>query len=616
MTQRTLVTAREVARMSRPARMLSWHGLAGCVVGVLAPLPVPVHAAQPLPSADLGEIHCSATAMVPIVRIKGTRELVGDIVITCHNAGPADRPEPRGFVDVEVVLSLNVGVGNPAHVRLGSDVVDAVLVVNEKNCAATSATRSFDGCGPGMQTVQDPMLARIDAAESGTLRWSGVAFPIPGAAIRGPGAGIRRVDDCTARFGVPDGCHPLATTIRLTNIRVNASQLGASGRTTGTSVPVQALLSVRAMGTRIRLNGSSLRVAEASTGFSVQAVESDFGRLCSHGEAVAEVALSEGFASSFKAVGNASFRPGQPGWEEAFYPGSPDHARPSYLAAATRIRIGLSGIPAGISVAAPATATCLSDGSEATELALVENPSSSGLGGTIVPPQAGDRPLRVSEDFELHAVYEVRRTDPLHRESCSVPFRFSRSTSAVGVFGGATVTASASLAPFESAEPDGSRDDMSRFAKVRMSAGGPLRLARCGTTLFFPFVSNRSNFDTAIIISNTSADPLGTRHQSGQCLLRYHGSGVAGQEVPSIQRPAAIKAGQHLAFTLSNGRPDRGLVSLTDFQGFLVAECAFQHGHGFAFVTEQVNGIPILAQGYLAEVVEGAPEALVAEDAP
>ena len=51
----------------------------------------------------------------------------------------------------------------------------------------------------------------------------------------------------------------------------------------------------------------------------------------------------------------------------------------------------------------------------------------------------------------------------------------------------------------------------------------------CGTTIFFPFVTNRSNFDTAIVISNTSADPHGTRHQSGECILRYHGSRGEGQ---------------------------------------------------------------------------------------
>ncbi len=591
-------------------RTWSRHALIACIA-VLASWPVP---AQQVPSAGLGEILCSATATVPVVRIEGTSELVGDVLITCHNAAPDDRPAPTGFVEADITLSLNVGVGNRTGFGLGPDVSDAVVVVNEKNCAATSAVRSFTGCGN--QTVQDPMLARLDSTGPRTLRWSGVAIPVPGAAIPENGSAAGDVADCTGRFGVPGGCHPTTTTIRLTNLRVNASQLGPSGRAEGVAIPVQASLSVRAPGTSVRLEDGLLRVGEAAAGLAVTAEPVDSDRLCSHGETVAVVALAEGFASSFKAPGEASFRPGQPGWEEAFYPTGGDDAASSRLTDGTRVRISLSGIPSGVAVYAPSSVNCTSEGGASSLMELVDGAAPSGTGGTVSTGQPGDRPLRVTAESAVQAVYEVRRSDPLSRETCRLGFRMSRLAAAGDLFGGWTVGVSASLSPFGPSRPEGDRDDRVRFAEVRFVPERGFPMTGCGTTLFFPFVTNRSNFDTAIVIANTSADPLGTRHQSGQCILQYRGSGVEGQTEPSIQRSAEIEAGRQLAFTLSSGSPGQGLVPLADFQGYLVAECGFQHGHGFAFVTEQVNGVAILAQGYLAEVIDDPSGTAPAADSP
>ena len=119
-------------------------------------------------------------------------------------------------------------------------------------------------------------------------------------------------------------------------------------------------------------------------------------------------------------------------------------------------------------------------------------------------------------------------------------------------------------------------------------------------------MTNRANFDTAIVIANTSADPLGSRHQAGRCRLQYHNSNADGQVELVAQTSVELEAGKNLAFTLSDGNVLQGVDAVTDFQGYLVAECGFQHGQGFAFVTEQINGAAILAQGYLAEIVQGS----------
>ena len=563
----------------------------------------------PAPSAGLGLIRCTAAATAPIVRIEGTSELLGDILITCRNSGPPVSGQPRAFVDADVELSLNVEIGN----RVGpGGVADAVLVVNGKDCPPGGLKRTFDGCPGENPTVQDPMLARRDPARPGVLVWRGVALPVPGAAIDGG-----PVQDCAGRYGRPDGCHPRATTVRLTNVRANASRLGASGEPAAASIPIDASLSVRAAGATVYVESGPLRAAEAASGLLVAARTTAPARLCSHGESVSEVTVSEGFASAFKERGKPSLRPGIPGWEERYYPLVAGDSEAALALAGTRIRVSLSGLPERLSVSAPTRVACAAGGGPGTsELRLVDGATAEGLGGTVIQGQAAERSLRVSEEFATAAVYEVTRADPLAREACSIPFRFSRAGVTSPVALGGTVTVSANLAPVEFPAEGARGDYAARFAEVRPRSRPEIALSDCGTTLFFPFVTNRTNFDTAIVIANTSADPLRSRHQSGQCILRYHGSGISGQAEPAIQRSAVVEPGRQLAFTISNGSPAQGLEPLVDFQGYLVAECGFQHAHGFVFVTEQVNGAAILAQGYLAEIVRGAAAAGVAASPP
>ena len=557
------------------------------------------------PSAELGVIHCSATASVPVVRIEGTRELVGDVVLTCHNALPAFGFEPMGFVEADISLSLNVDVSNASGFGLGADVTDAVLVVNENHCPVSGAHRTFGNCGTAQQTVQDPMLGRLDASSPRTVRWTNVAVPIPGAAIGSERDGAAPVTDCSGRFGVPGGCHPLATTLRLTNIRVNASQLGASGAAHAPALAVQALLSIEPLDATVRIEDSLLRVAEAATGVEAALHRVDANRLCSHGETSAEITISEGFASAFKTTAKPTFRPGDPGWEEGYYPAAGSGESLASALSGTRLSISLTGLPEAVRVSAPTTVSCSSAGSE---LSLVEGASPDGSGGSAAVGSAIDRPVATGRAAVASVLYEVTRAGPLQREDCRIPLRLTRSDRAGGLMPGGQVTVTAGLAPFRPAGTGPVGFDASRFVSSTPLLRPSFRLSTCGTTLFFPFVTNRTNFDTAIVIANTSADPLGTRHQAGRCTLRYHRSGPAGQVQPTEQSSVELEAGKQLAFTLTSGNLSQGLEPLADFQGYLVAECEFQHARGFAFVTEQINGTAILAQGYLAEIVRDPQE--------
>ena len=569
----------------------------------------------PVPSAELGQIRCSAAAVAPLVRIEGTRELVGDISITCENSGRGQRFEPSGFLEVDLALSLNVGIANQSGFGLGADITDAVLVVNEKTCLASAPRRLFSDCGAAGRTVQDPLLGRRSETSPGLLLWTGVALPIPGAAIGGESVRAAPVEDCTGRFGVPGGCHPTTTSVRLTNIRVNAAEAGVGSDAGSGAIPIEATLSLSTREGNVVLRGGTLAVAQAAPGITASTNSPEGGRLCSVGEALGEVRISEGFASAFKAAGRQSFQPGQPGWADDYYPsaaGAPAQPMP------TRVRIGLSSVPEGVSIAAPVAPMCVADGGDAgLRLGLVVGASASGAGGTVVSGgQGGDVRLPVTEAGEATAVYEVLSADPTMREECRLQLRMTPSDRDGPNISGGRVAVDASLAPLGVAASVEAVGEGPRFVHPKRTPRPSLRVSSCGTTLFFPFVTNQTTFDTAVVLVNTSSDPLGTRHQPGSCSLTFHAAGLEGERLPAVQRTVEVDPGEQVAFRLSSGNPALGVEPLPDFQGYLVAQCGFQYAQGFVFVTEQVGGASVLAQGYLAEVLSQDPQGETSSSVP
>jgi hypothetical protein len=120
----------------------------------------------------------------------------------------------------------------------------------------------------------------------------------------------------------------------------------------------------------------------------------------------------------------------------------------------------------------------------------------------------------------------------------------------------------------------------------------------CVTNLLFPFVSNQAGFDTGLAISNTSKDPFGTALQTGACTVNFYGR--VGTSKVCLSHPSpSITGGEHFAWSLANG----GAVTATaGFQGYVIAQCAFQYAHGYAFISDL--GAQKLAQGYLALILD------------
>jgi len=146
----------------------------------------------------------------------------------------------------------------------------------------------------------------------------------------------------------------------------------------------------------------------------------------------------------------------------------------------------------------------------------------------------------------------------------------------------------------------------------------------CRTLLLFPYLTNQAGFDTGIVISNTTKDPLGTQPQNvsglGACTMYYYGFVGGNLAVPVLQ------AGQNAGVAVSPDVPSGGQLILllsagggnsipvgpgvpaacagcapVTFQGYMIASCNFQYAHGYAFVSD--TGATKLAQGYLALVI-------------
>jgi hypothetical protein len=124
------------------------------------------------------------------------------------------------------------------------------------------------------------------------------------------------------------------------------------------------------------------------------------------------------------------------------------------------------------------------------------------------------------------------------------------------------------------------------------TASGP---SSPGTNLLFTFVTSQAGFDTAITISNTSADPFNTATQTGTCTLTIY----------SASTPTPI---QTTTPTIAPGTTYTNLITVLannvvgGLSGYMFAACTFSYAHGFAFVSDL--GARNLAAGYLALVVQ------------
>ena len=330
------------------------------------------------------------------------------------------------------------------------------------------------------------------------------------------------------------------------------------------------------------------------------------------GDAVIE--FHEGYASAWKTKGEPSDAKNT-FWESGFT--AKDSEFGAGASQETQFMVRIKGVPDDVSIFVQNTVT---DGARLV-LTLLEGSGDEDYsdlckGGMADPPDTEDgmaappntEEVNLDGDGDGYVIYGVCDNNPLAREEIAIPLHAEWSVdddeeSLIPDVGSAWVTIS--YYPLGGSNFADEDDDEPRFVDTAPSPEGFLTVAKCVTTLLFPFVTNQTGFDTGLVISNTSEDwgLSGIDSQEGVCEIHYIGTDTSGEMPDDDVTDSDVEAGTQLIWLLSSGGT-HGLVGAADFQGYILAACDFQYAHGYAFITDGFGGgAPALAQGYLALVI-------------
>ncbi|MEN6534154.1 MAG: hypothetical protein ABFD89_10865 [Bryobacteraceae bacterium] len=523
-------------------------------------------------TANADTFQCSANAGVtPLVRAEGIAELAGDLLLNCSGT------VPTGGITSNIRIFANTTVTSKLAASSNTlpQASEALLLLNDP-AAASQVYRAASS----IDNSANPNVFQGTTYSTNVVDW----YSIPIAAAGSAGLDVTK-------------------TIRITNIRVNAAQLGVSS--TLVPQPIQLSLSISG-GTSVGINNPTQTVAWVQKGltFSASGGATSF-KSCeatASGEPII-VAFTEGFASAFKAAGDTSQQtPGASYNTE----GGMVPAGNTALGVATqgsRLLAQFNNVPTGITLTAQGTYT---DATTGLTIKSVSGADTSGAGGTV---SGADQ--AVTTGGTVVFVWEVTAapTDSIgSNEVVSLEVTPSW-TSRPDATSGDGITVQGNYAPISTVTTASYSAPVPRFQDTSSATtGGSITIEACRTVLLFPYVTNASGFDTGIAISNTSADPFETAAQSGTCALNYYGNiASTGGEAPDAVTTPEVEAGEQLAFIVSSG----GSVVGTDksctacatpgFHGYVIAVCNFQYAHGFAFVSDL--GSANLAEGYLALVI-------------
>jgi hypothetical protein len=224
--------------------------------------------------------------------------------------------------------------------------------------------------------------------------------------------------------------------------------------------------------------------------------------------------------------------------------------------------------------------------------------------------------LTPSSSGTITTWYDVTSSDNI---TSSLTFVISGYISAPGGF--STVPTPAITALLTPAPTSGTASQIPIFATQNYPPLSLSAFTACVTDLLFPFVTS-AGFDTGVAISNTGTDPLGTAgagtlNAPGGCTLNLYGSVTGGGTVPG-PTAAPFVQGASLGVLGGSAAPNyTGTFLLSavvpNFTGYMIAQCNFLYGHGFAYIDFMSLGSPnSTVLGYLALVLNparGAAEA-------
>jgi len=573
-------------------------------------------------SAQTAAFQCTANAGVPpLARSEGLTELTGDILLNCTGGTPTTAGNQIPAANISIFLNTAVTSRLISGTAVGNS--EALLMIDEPAAAEqlvcnTAPTCAVLGIGGGA-------LAFKSGASNvwiGTVSGNSITFI--GVPVEPPGTAGTRI-------------------YRITNIRANASAVAPGGF--GTPGQIVALISATpATGpsgttSSFPINNPQQIVGYVQSGltFSLRnAANSDALSVGSYGQCQTRTRTStdvvlrftENFATSFKTrtavnTGSIDVSPAPvpqavPGLiynsESGFYnPALTIPANAGLADFGTRLKATFTNIPAGVrlfvttsNIVGNVPITNGATGLTSLTLARLVG----GESGAFFPVTATDTSSyqgslsTYAPVYEItpatgsnttSAVWEVLAADPLTSQNYDFGVFFgwtaAAATNSPAIGSGSVAGSFAPIPPIFSAT-DGAKAQNAAYPIPRFvdtgSAKPFFRIFQCRTNLLFPFVTNQAGFDTGLAISNTSQDPFGTAPQAGTCDLNFYGANA-----PSVITTSSIAGGSVYTTLASSAAPN--------FQGYVIAVCNFQYGHGFAFVSDL--GARNLAMGYLALVM-------------
>jgi hypothetical protein len=649
----------------------------------------------------LQPLSCTAQAAgTPSIRAEGVAELVGDVIIICNGGVPSGPNEILRQVNIQVFSSPSINITSRLLASGNNQFTEAMLFVDEpaplaQNPCGNGATAPYS-VPPGSG---QPIISGVCGAHAGSPAGNGIGTYDP--TVAAPvinGAPTYRANAYQARSasansliwqGIPfDPPGSLTSRIlRMTNVRVNASQLGVPA---GAQASVSLVISTSASGVlnplalpitnpaptvAIALNSLTFSVVDAATCLQCEDANQDNGFVTDSTRSLVNqgnrcdgrafrLRYQELFPTVFRRRNQDSPVPATTGdiaptpitsqdalgvvfqtetgfykaaaggfWPSTFQNGTvavgtssgalglADHgtriiARFSNVQNGLQIWVGNS-VPVNTIQGGLTTSTFRTG----TARLIQTNPNGDGpfsaaapgaspanfqtvTSGSGLPPNYNNNDInQVSIVGGVgQAVYEIVNADTTAIERVEIPVVvvYAANTSA-NLPSLGTSTANGNLAPISTVAAASTTASLPRFVDTAANRN-VITINSCRTNILFPFVSNQAGFDTGLAISNTSKDPFGTSLQTGACTVNFYGT-VSGSNVCLSFPSPSITGGEHFVWSLSSG----GAVNATaGFQGYVIAQCAFQFGHGFAFISDL--GAQRLAMGYIALILDDGIE--------
>jgi len=590
---------------------------------------------------------CSSNAgSTPTIRSEGMTELVGDIVITCAGGAAVT----AGTTIPTANITIFFGTAVTSRTGFTSSSSEALLMIDDPGASlAPSAIAPFTW-GATQPQVVCPTPSTGCTAETSSI--AGPTYSNSGSNILALGAhnvyqGLVSGNSVTFQ-GVPI-LAPGTTgnrVFRITNVRVNASGLNASGTA---PAPVNAFISVSGS-TALPLTNSQIVVGYATPGLkaSVRLPDNSGGigstgtpfpqctstspSTSKGGQAAAYLRYSANFGTAFKnRTATALGGPGAPGYVQQNIPGAiynnsesgfvlPSLTNSSGYTAGladfgTRFKAVFSNIPSGVTVLVSTTniisgAPAPSTAAPYAVLVLSETSPENGSSAPVLAATTtvGGVPVYAITPVNgtATAVWEVLASNTNTNQNFDflTNIGYSSNTSSNSPATG-PMTVNMSYAPnptqgafsASSGAAASSSLPIPRFADTS-TATTFATINLCTTTLLFPYVTTITGFETGLAISNTSADPFGTSVQDGSCTLYWYGN-PSGTPNPANTTTPTIPHGTTWTGTASSA----GFAG-PNFTGYMFAICNFQYAHGYAAITD--IGVRNILSAYLPLIVPNA----------